>query len=121
MSRLIVLVLLTMALAIALPDAAAATNLNEVKKLTASDGEHADQLGTSVAVSGDTAVAGAPYEDSSGDNSGAAYVFQRDQGGAGNWGEVKKLTASDAGWAPSLAINSASAWRSAATPSSWAH
>ncbi len=23
------------------------------------------------------------------------YVFQRDQGGAGNWGEVTKLTASD--------------------------
>jgi hypothetical protein len=37
--------------------------------------------------------------------SGAAYVFERNQGGLGNWGQVKKLTASDAaeldelGWA----------------------
>ena len=29
-------------------------------------------------------------------NSGSAYVFGRDQGGANNWGQVKKLTASDA-------------------------
>ena len=27
---------------------------------------------------------------------GAAYVFARDQGGVGNWGEVEKLMASDA-------------------------
>ena len=29
-------------------------------------------------------------------NSGSAYVFARNQGGANNWGDVKKLTASDA-------------------------
>ena len=30
------------------------------------------------------------------ENAGAAYVFERDQGGTGNWGQVDKLTASDA-------------------------
>ena len=30
-------------------------------------------------------------------DAGAGYAFQRDEGGAGNWGEVKKLLASDAG------------------------
>ena len=67
-----------------------------MKKLTASDAEAEDHFGFSVAVSGDAAVVGAILEDSLGPNGGAAYVFQRDQGGAGNWGEVKKLTASDA-------------------------
>ncbi len=32
-----------------------------------------------------------------GSDAGAAYVFERDQGGADNWGQVKKLTASDTG------------------------
>ncbi len=96
MRRLVVLIGLAMALAIALPDTATATNLTEVNKLTASDAEAKDQLGISVAVSGDTAVAGVPFEDAFGANSGAAYVFQRNQGGADNWGDVTKLTASDA-------------------------
>ena len=71
-------------------------NWGEVKKLTASDAETSDQLGASVAISGDTVVVGAIGEDAGGSEAGAAYVFERDQGGAGNWGEVKKLTASDA-------------------------
>ncbi|MCH7511969.1 MAG: FG-GAP repeat protein, partial [Chloroflexi bacterium] len=48
------------------------------------------------AVSGNTAVVGARWEDTGGNDAGAAYVFQRDEGGPGNWGEVTKLTASDA-------------------------
>jgi hypothetical protein len=40
---------------------------------------------------------GAPGEDVGGSvSAGAAYVFGRDEGGADNWGEVQKLTASDA-------------------------
>ena len=73
-----------------------ADNWGEVKKLTASDAQAGDQFGISVAISGDTAVVGAYLEDAGGSNAGAAYVFQRDQGGAGNWGEVTKLLASDA-------------------------
>ena len=77
-------------------DQGGAGNWGEVKKLTASDAQAGDFFGWSVAISGDTAVVGAYREDAGGSVAGAAYVFQRDQGGAGNWGEVKKLTASDA-------------------------
>ncbi len=77
-------------------DEGGAGNWGEVKKLTASDAQANDQFGVSVAVSGDTAVVGAHHEDAGGSNAGAAYVFGRDEGGADNWGEVKKLTASDA-------------------------
>ncbi|MCH7719169.1 MAG: hypothetical protein IIB21_06830 [Chloroflexi bacterium] len=73
-----------------------ADNWGLVKKLLASDAEANDQFGTSVAISGDIAVVSAHFEDTEGANAGAAYVFQRDQGGTDNWGQVKKLTASDA-------------------------
>jgi hypothetical protein len=69
-------------------------------KLTADDAQIDDYLGGSVAVSGDTAVVGARGEDGGPGNplnyAGAAYVFSRNQGGAGNWGQVAKLTAADA-------------------------
>ncbi len=68
----------------------------EAAKLTASDAGSNDFFGWSVGVSGDVIVAGAWSEDAGGQNAGAAYVFQRMQGGADNWGEVTKLTASDA-------------------------
>ncbi|MCH7718986.1 MAG: hypothetical protein IIB21_05900, partial [Chloroflexi bacterium] len=71
-------------------------NWGEVTKLTASDAQATDWFGATVAVSGDTAVVGAYLEDAGGDFAGAAYVFQRDHGGANAWGEVTKLTASDA-------------------------
>ena len=78
-------------------DQGGADNWGEVKKLTASDAQPGDEFGVGgVAVSGDTAIVGAFREDSGGSNAGAAYVFQRDQGGADNWGELKKLTATDA-------------------------
>jgi len=78
-----------------------ADNWGEVKKLTASNAQAFGVFGESVAISGDTAVVGAYLEDagsspSDNDNFGAAYVFQRDQGGADNWGQVTKITASDA-------------------------
>jgi len=69
-----------------------ADNWGEVRKLSASDGASDDLFGYSVAVSGGVAVIGARDNDSL---KGAAYVFERDWGGAGNWGEVRKLTASD--------------------------
>ncbi len=85
-----------MALALALPGTAQAASFNEVKKLTASDAQAEDSFGVSVAISGDTAVVAARFEDTEGINAGAAYVYQRDQGGADSWGEVTKLVASDA-------------------------
>ena len=65
--------------------------LIELKKLTAGDPVTDGLFGYSVAVSGETAVVGALMED----RPGSAYVFERNSGGAGNWGQVKKLTASD--------------------------
>jgi hypothetical protein len=64
-------------------------------KLTASDGAEGDSFGWSVSISGDTVVVGARYDDDHGTSSGAAYIFDRNQGGTSNWGLVKKLTASD--------------------------
>ena len=76
-------------------DQGGAENWGQVKKLTASDAAAGDELGISVALSGDTALVGARYDDDNGSASGSAYIFERDQGGADNWGEAKKLTASD--------------------------
>ncbi len=62
-------------------------------KLTASDGAPSDWLGTSVAIVGDTIVAGASQDDTPGGfNAGSAYVFTR----AGTvWTQQAKLMASD--------------------------
>ena len=68
----------------------------ELCKRFASDAEDSDLYGVSVALSGDYAVVGAFFEDGEGLNRGAAYVCARNQGGQDNWGEVAKLTASDA-------------------------
>ena len=70
-----------------------AENWGQVKILTPSDAAANDRFGWSVAIDGDTVVVGALIKDS---NTGAAYIFKRNQGGAGNWGQVKKLTAGDA-------------------------
>ena len=72
---------------------------NEVQKLTASDAAVKDAFGTSVALWLDTAVIGAPKNDDVAPDSGSAYVFERNPGGASAWVEVRKLTASDAGGA----------------------
>ncbi len=63
-----------------------------VKKLVASDAGVSHQFGTSVAVSGDLIAVGAPFEDEIASNAGAVYVFHRNEGGAGTWGQVAKLT-----------------------------
>ena len=75
--------------------------LVEQIELTASDGKELDRFGVSVAVEGNTAVVGAfthnlPLPGDPNNNisdAGAAYVFTRV---GGVWGEVAKLTASDA-------------------------
>ncbi|MEK6799202.1 MAG: EGF domain-containing protein [Planctomycetota bacterium] len=71
------------------------------RKLTALDGSANDRFGFSASVSGDVAVVGAFWDDdacptSTTCNSGSAYIFQRDEGGLDNWGQVAKLTANDA-------------------------
>jgi hypothetical protein len=72
-------------------------NWGEAAKLTASDIEDGDWFGYSVALSGDYALVGACCEDGSGgDNRGAAYLYARNRGGPGKWGEARKITAGDA-------------------------
>ena len=64
----------------------------QVTKLVASDGGAGDQFGQSVAMKGQFIVVGAWLNDEKGNDSGAAYVFQR----AGHqWVEVAKLSADD--------------------------
>ena len=77
-------------------DTGGTDNWGQVEKITASDIFAGDKFGKSVSVEGDTAVVGAPYNDDNGSNSGSAYVFGRNTGGTDNWGEIKKLLASDA-------------------------
>ena len=67
--------------------------LNEIQKLTASDGAPGDEFGGfRIAICGDTAVIGAYYSDDNGVDSGAAYVFRFD---GLSWHEEAKLLPSD--------------------------
>ena len=62
-------------------------------KLTANDAAQWDKLGFAVAISGDTALVGAPDDaTASGSNAGSAYVFGRS---AALWVQQAKLTAND--------------------------
>ena len=78
-------------------------------KLLASDGAYDDRFGTSVSVSGDTAVVGA-FTDDLGNGSGSAYVFVRS---GGNWTQHAKLLAADGaagdllGWSVSVSGDTA--------------
>jgi uncharacterized repeat protein (TIGR01451 family) len=62
-------------------------------KLTAGDGSSNDYFGYSVAMSGNWAIVGAPYDDDQGSSSGSAYIFERDENG--DWSQAAKLTAGD--------------------------
>jgi hypothetical protein len=84
----------------------------EVKKLNASDGENSDRFGWSIALTHDTIAVGAFADDFPGSvnsTEGSAYLFERNQGGLGAWGEAAKLTASDGavadwfGWSIAIA------------------
>lgn len=60
-------------------------------KLIPSDGAEDFGFGHSVSISGDNAIVGTiPMGGAE-----SAYIFSRNQGGNDNWGEVKKLVASD--------------------------
>ena len=56
-------------------NAGGTNNWGQVKKLISSDLDKDDRFGFSVAIDGNTAVAGAVYEKSGGTNAGAVYVF----------------------------------------------
>lgn len=66
-------------------------NWGEIKKLQPDGLEEGDQYALSICIDRDTIVVGAYGDDDIANVAGAAYVFTRNQGGAGNWGLVKKL------------------------------
>jgi hypothetical protein len=68
---------------------------SQQQKLLASDAGSNDQFGFWVAISGETVVVGAAFDDdAAGADQGAAYVFERS---GGVWSQHQKLLASDAG------------------------
>jgi hypothetical protein len=63
---------------------------NQIAKLLATDGAAWDTFGTSVAISGGTAIVGARYDGDNGSNSGSAYLFDTTTGN-----QIAKLLPSD--------------------------
>ncbi len=83
--------LLMLFLAMLLICQATTTHAEEVK-LTAGDKAADDNFSTSVSISGDYAIVGAPGNDDDGDRSGSAYIFVCSEG---IWTEQAKLTTKD--------------------------
>ena len=78
------------------PVAGWSETVDQSAKLVASDGELFDYFGNSVAVSGDTVIVGAYYDDDKGSASGSAYAFEKPEGGwSGTLWESAKLLATD--------------------------
>jgi hypothetical protein len=71
-------------------------NMTQTAKLMASDATKYDKLGSSVYISGNTIVAGAPNNSEYGAYCGAAYVFIKPENGWVNATQTAKLHASDA-------------------------
>ncbi len=69
----------------------------QVVRLQASDVTLAARFGGAVAVSGDTIVVGAHDAYHDGQQTGVAYVFERNAGGTDQWNQVARLTADDGG------------------------
>jgi hypothetical protein len=73
----------------------------EIKKIVAPDRRSFDEFGSKVAMDGEYLLVSAPKNcfDGSGADSlnkaGAVYVYKKDEGGADNWGFLKKITAPD--------------------------
>jgi hypothetical protein len=71
------------------------TTWSQQQQLTAADGAADDRFGWSVAIAGDTAVVGAPYDDVGAKaDQGSAYIFVR---GGTAWSQQQQLTAADGG------------------------
>ena len=68
----------------------------QVKKIVAADAAGGDQFGSAVNLFGNILAVGSPLDVHNGVSSGSAYLFNRTQGGANNWGQIKKIVSSDA-------------------------
>ncbi|WP_421899823.1 hypothetical protein [Maridesulfovibrio sp.] len=92
-------------------DEGGTNNWRFIKKITASDTTASWQFGYSVAISGDIAIVGSPYSNFNEHGSikikaGAVYIFYKNEGGANNWGQIKKnngyYTGDQLGWSVSI-------------------
>jgi FG-GAP repeat len=70
-----------------------ADNWGQKKKVHCSDPELGDRFGVSIDVDGDLMAVGAHSPNSTPTSPGKAYLFSRNQGGADQWGQIKKLSA----------------------------
>jgi hypothetical protein len=85
-----------------------AGKLTESAKLTASDAADFDVFGTSVGVSGDRVVVGAPGDDAFGADRGSAYVFVRPQSGwSGGLQQKAKLEPASGSFAAGFGVSAA--------------
>jgi FG-GAP repeat len=69
----------------------------EVRKILGADTAANDTFGEAMVLDGDRLAVGVPRDDSPLADAGSVYLFERNQGGPERWGQVAKLTASDAG------------------------
>lgn len=82
-----------------------------VRQLAPTDVGPGARFGASVSLSGDTLAVGAPDSDADGNNAGAVHVFERNLGGADQWGPLCRVRSSDLsagdrfGFAVSLDLN----------------
>jgi hypothetical protein len=65
----------------------------QARKRVAANTQAGDQFGRAVAIRGNRAVVGSPYAGTT--IRGAAYIYERNRGGRGQWGRLDKLDASD--------------------------
>ncbi|MCE7997171.1 MAG: T9SS type A sorting domain-containing protein [Roseivirga sp.] len=73
----------------------AATDWDEITKITSSQRDEGQSFGSKVAIDGEYAIVGVYKEDSGNmEDAGAAYIYKRDADG--NWSEFQRLVASDA-------------------------
>jgi len=81
----------------------------QVKKLLPGDGAGADQFGFAVSIDRDNVVAGAPFDDDRGTDSGSAYLFARNAGGTNQWNQTEKfipnLVAANGNFGYALAVD----------------
>ncbi|WP_020528087.1 gliding motility-associated C-terminal domain-containing protein [Flexithrix dorotheae] len=74
-----------------------ANNWGLVKKILPDDPSNAAFFGNSVAISDTLIAVGAPQYSNPSTKNGAVYLFSQNTGGAGNWGQLKKLVDSSPG------------------------
>ena len=70
----------------------ASDKVTEQQKIQAKDVQQQERFGYSVAISGETAIVGDPYNNTQDQRAGSAYIFERKHG---HWAEVQQLSGQD--------------------------